>query len=342
LKWPGIESVNVVQTITDLEDSFTISPFVIEDAPVTLVDGVCVVELDSDFVDNPALVTLRNATTGSSIPPAQIAGYPRKNGSGNWLVPLSSRVSDPCDVTINVQHCRLMRLTVPTQTCADGTVYPVYPGTQDIIPYAKDPVVDGSNTTYWFNAWSLADPAFMFNGTIDLEAGEFYKLITEVNFICVTETDQPAILYEVNNSCADFEITQDTTALRLDIVSAERAIVRVLYEDRECQWRCKTPLKIKVFYKTNPQLVQPNIEASLYAIQEGIAYLTAAELPLELCDCVLKKGFISTAQESYAQAFSNPVSGETVYNYKFGMRHGQLVFAERLNKAYHYRPLVVL
>ena len=342
LEWPGISEINVVPFVETLVSGVSISPFVIEDAPVTdSGEGFCLVELDYRYIDNPNHAVIRDATTNAIYPHQEVPHYPRRNGDGNWLVPLGKPAVPPCtDIEVNIQHCKLMIVERTTPTC-DGDVKIVRPGTDKIIPFAKPSVVDGSITRYFLRPWSLVDDAFE-DETIDLaEGAEFYKLLTEVDFICESSEEALPIVTKVNCGCELTGTTEDTTLINVSILFAERGVIKIDYsEDATCLRYCSQPLKFKVYYKTDPDLLV-NAD-SLLSLQEAIAYLTAAELPASSCGCTINEGFIADAQKTYAEYRINPMNGQVVANIKFNSLQGQLVFAEKLSKAYKFKKVTRL
>lgn len=341
LRWPGVAAINVVEDVTVLGDSVSVSPFVILDAPITdSGEGYCVVELDSHFIDNPNNAIIRDADTNEVIPHQEINGYPRKNGDGNWLVALGKGAVPPCTTSVNVQHCKYMAVTRSTPTC-EGTVFMVRDDEETIIPFARTETVSGVDTTYWVRPWSMVDEAFQ-SDVIDLEAGEFYKLIDSVKFICSTDEEALPIVTEYEGcSCGRLEApTENDELIELDIISAKDSIVQIRFTQEWCNCRCKNPIKIKVFYRTDPSLVVD--DGSLLSLQEAIAYLTAAELPASSCGCEIKEGFIHDAQKAFADFRINPITGETIANVKFNSLTGQLIFAEKLSKAYKYKRSIRL
>lgn len=339
LEWPGLAAINVVKDVTVLEGSTSVSPYVILDAPVTdSGSGYYVVELDHYFVTNPNDAIIRNAVTDEVIQVQEVSGYPRRNGDGNWLVALG-KPAPPTAITVNVQHCRYMVAIRTTPDC-DGDLYMVREDEETIIPFAKSETVSGTDTTYWVHPWSMVDEAFQ-GESVDLVSGEFYKLIDTVKFICVTDTEALPIVTEYEGCrCGNDAPIENDELIVFDIVSAQDSIVQIRFTEEWCNCRCKKPVKIKVFYRTDPSLVVP--DGSLLALQEAIAYLTAAELPASSCGCTIGIGFIADAKKPFADFRINPITGETIANVKFNSLTGQLVFAEKLSKAYKYKKSIRL
>ena len=206
LPWAGVKAVNVRPKITRVSESpVTINPYVAE-ASLSQDGGVCVVSFSRALVDNPDLVTLRDKATGAKIEISTVAGYPRRNGN-NWQVAIIGNCNDLGDIV--VQHCKYIAVTIMTPTC-NGDVYAVQTGTETIIPFAKEPTVSGNDTTYWFYAWSLIDPAFEDDALIDLDAGQFYKLLPDLEFICVTDEYAPPILIYEKEALCEIQSTRIT------------------------------------------------------------------------------------------------------------------------------------
>lgn len=340
LDWPGIEEINVIQATEVLEGVTEVSPYVLLDVEAEdSGEGFCTVELDKVYIENPAHAIIRDADSLEVYPQQDVNGYPHRNDDGNWIVALGKPALPTSCPTVHVQNCKYIVAIRETPEC-DGDIYAVRKDTEIIIPFAKEPTVDGGNTIYWFRPWSLVDEAF-FDDVVDLEAQDFYKLVQEIEFICITSEESLPIVTQADRcNCSD-TLEEDSELINISILYASKGIVRITYTDRSCCLaRCKSPIKIKVFYKTNPNLVVE--EGSLLALQEAIAYLTAAELQTSSCGCKVETGFIADAQTTFADLRVNPITGETVANITFGSLKGQLIFAEKLSKAYRFKKSIKL
>lgn len=340
LQWPGVSAVNVIKSVTKLAGATTVSPFVILNAPTSdSGNGYVVVELDKLYVDNPGHAIIRNAVTNEIYQQQFIDGYPKRNGSNNWLVALA-KTPVFGSFTVNVQHCQYMTVVRATPTCT-GTIQAVKTGTTDVIPFAKSAVVSGGNTIYWFRPWSFVADQFR-DELVDLSSGypDFYKLMQDVEFICVTDSTSNPVVTQAELCDCDTALSTVSDLIRVEILFARESIVRISYLNNANCLNCKTPIKLKVFYKTDPYQVVD--DASLLSLQEAIVYLTAAELPLSSCGCKLDSGFIADAQKVYSDIRVNPYTGETITNIRFNTAHGQMVFAERLDKAYKHRRLLTV
>lgn len=345
--WPGVEIINVKQQIVDIEDfgPFPISPYVQENLVLTdSGDGYCIAEVSQDFIENPNHLIIRN-TAGVAYETTIVDGYPRRDGN-NWLIALVNRPTAPaCDDILHAQSCKYMYLDVDDVVCEnDGVLTPFYPGTEIEIPQIKpSEVIVGDIRRFWFAPWVLVDPAF-YGEEVNLELGEFYKLLPEIDFKCVEEIEALPIVYAVNetNCNEDFDEFSNlaTADTRLDLLYSHYGIVQMeIKNDTFCHDN-KAPYKVKIFYKTNP--AEFDVDQFLETIREAVVYLTAAELPLSICECAIKTGFIATAQKAYTEVRINPITGESVVNLKHGNLYGQLVYAEKLLKVPIHQHLIRL
>lgn len=343
--WPGVEKVNVKQEIVAIDEfgPFPISPYVQEN--LTLSDsgnGYCVAEVSQSVLDNPSHLIIRN-TSRHIYDTQEIDGYPRRS-SGNWLIALVNRPEAPaCDDIVHAQNCKYMYLDVDNIVCsANGYLAPFYPGTDIEIPQAKpSEIIAGNLRRFWFAPWVLVDPAF-YGEEINLIAGEFHKLLPEIEIKCVREIEALPVVYAVE--CADCtddfdELTTiQTGQTKLDLLHEKHGLLQLQIKDRDFCKSNNAPYKVKIFYKTSPTFF--NIQDFLETIRESITYLTAAELPVEVCGCEIKTGFIATAQKAYTEIRINPVTGEAIQNLQHGNLYGQLVFTEKLGRVPRYQRLI--
>lgn len=203
-------AINVKEKITKIGGSYTVSPFVLENISTQIIDSQTVYVLDKNYVDNPGSVTLRDVDTDNPVIPLSIAGYPKRDSFRNWLIPVEDDSPD-----VNVQHCKYMFASIPTPACG-GTFHAVYPGTTDeIIPFGKSSTVIGGNTLYWFYTWSLVDHDFAEDDRIDLVAGEFYKLLSSVEFICSEDQVAAPIVVNVTPYWLRHPVTPATPTLNI-------------------------------------------------------------------------------------------------------------------------------
>lgn len=319
LEVKGVSAINVKEKITRIGDDFDVSPYILESIEIDSAGGFDFVLLDRDFVDSPDFLIFRNAA-GSAVP--QTEKSPEKIG-GNWKVYLDL-TNDTGLLEVDVQHCKYMIVTIPTPT-EDDEVVAVHPNTLDIIPFAdnKEPVEnDNDTTTYWFYAWSMIDKAFRMDEEINLVSGQFYKIIDKIGFIYVGQEEALPVL-----TWSDGTTTTDTVTVSQFLDNT----ISVKYTDdcpalaQDCE--PKYPVKLRVYYKTDPLLLDLNTED----LADAISYLTAAQLPMKTCNCESPAyGFIWQAQQPQNPKV-NGYSGEVTY--KYGTLYGELVFQERLRKA---------
>ena len=338
LSYPGIAAVNVIEELEMLDADIPVSPFVIEDAPLTLsIDSTyCIVELDGTYIKNPDHAILRDADTNAILKTQTIDEYPVRI-DGNWFVALDKpNLAPDCeDLTVNVQHCKYMVVVIPTPVCT-GSVKAVYSGTDEVIPFAKDPQVVDGNTIYWFYSWSMVDEDFRDDIT-NLETGEFWKLVETIDIICSKDEEELSVATYFKPPCNLEDNFVTSTELDITILSSKRGIIHVKNSDI-CSVCPGKPVKLLIYYRTDPSLLE--IQGSFYALEEAIAYLVASELPLEGCSCKIATGFISVAQAAYTDLRINPFTGAERFVFKYGNRHGELIFNQRVEKAYKFRKLI--
>lgn len=337
-KWPGVAAINVRPLYALLGGVVAVAPYVQTNPAASNTSGSCIVTLSGAVVDNPRSVILRGAS-GGLYPTIALNGYPRRNGA-NWEVMLDPSITGAsCPEDLQVQHCQHVYVDVDLAACTGGTVVAVYPGTTQEIPFAR-PVqaMAGNVKRYWFNVWSFVDPAFA-NESVDLVAGEFYKLDLRVQFACRTEVAAPPTI-DCNPTC-EACTPPEFPAATLKLMNRRSGTVEVCDHNctcTACQEDLPGPVKITFWYKTDPAVL--DINPDLSSLGEAIAYLSAANLQTSTCGCKIEKGFINDAQKAYTEVRINPVNGESVYNFEFGNLAGQLIFAERLSSApKHRRPV---
>lgn len=346
--WPGVETLNVKQQVSTILDygPFPISPYVQEN--LVLNDsgsGYCVVEVSRTFVENPSHIIIRD-DDGHVYATDNVDGYPRRDGE-NWLIALAGKPDAPaCSATLHAQSCKYMYVDVEDHDCGeDGTLTPFYPSSFMPIPQIK-PSQDVGNGVrrFWFTPWVLVDPAF-YGEEINLEVGEFYKLLPEIEFKCVEEIEAMPVVtsFDLAN-CSTDEFDQlvpiSTDDTQWDLLHEEYGITQMQLKNANFCRENKAPFKVKIFYKTNPVIF--NVAQFVESIKVAIAYLTAAELPTEVCGCEIKTGFIATAQRAYTEIRINPITGESISNLRHGNLYGQLVFAEKLNLVPRFQRLIRL
>ena len=298
----GIETLHVIEALTD-RTSHIISPYIVEDIALTdQGDGFWVAQVSTEYLANPSDAVFRWAVDDMLITTQAKVGYPRRV-SGNWEIPLNlSTVDEPMPTQINLQHAKFMILEVDSSECLKD---PVYPDSNQKIPQAKEPerINTGTQTRYWFHAWSLIDYAFA-GEIIDLQQGEFYKLLTSIDLLCFGETAAIATIIVAKKNCDGELIFQaGTETLTIQIYDGSDGVIYIQYGvnctaqfDRFLK-DPEIPVRIKLYYKVNPELIN---DVDLTPAREAIAYLTAADLPYDACGCNevddIPNGWIKTAK----------------------------------------------
>lgn len=301
----GVVALNVIQSIGSSIGEQAISPFVEEDLITYNDGGKYYVDFRSDLAGNPLTMQPRNADNDYfKVESVQRSG-------ADWKANVSK--VGAAGVSLDIQNPRLMIADLENPVCT-GTVYPVYPGTNQKIPMAKPPeAIDVDNTRYFFRPWMLVDPAFK-DDTVNLEGGEFYKLLQSIDFKCFGEAEQASTVTITKKSGGIRVFETGTETLTIDIIDADRSILYVQY-GTECEsaiHSSEPPIKLKVYYKTSPDAVVDS--GPMAKIMEAIAYYVAAEIPLEICECpdFRDKGFIHNAQKSITELKLNPITGEII------------------------------
>ncbi len=341
LNHPGVSALNVALTYEDVEGLESVSVQYIIQTNVELTPDAgntyCIAELDSSLIDNPSKIILMDGT-GKVFPQTVKAGFPRINEEGNWEIAIDRSNPASCPDTPNAYHCSLAYVDITPVEC-DGDLVPVYPGSQQRIPLAK-PVetLDNDDLRYWFHVWELVKPGFQ-DEIVDISAGQYYKLFQTISFLCVSESETlPVVTCNQDCNCGSLEDSEIVPDLR--IIDPQNGIIEICFSTPPCGCSCKSPKTITVSYKTDPSLLP--FRNPLTELQEAISYWAAANLPLEICECKITKGFISEAQKAYTETRSNPLSQELITNFEYGDLHGQMVFSERLGNSPKYQRLLLI
>jgi hypothetical protein len=353
--WPGIEAVDVEpqwNTVTGL-NAVAISPFVLLNATVNIVLGKPEVTIPDSLVDNPLNIILRrNSDNGTYSIDDTVK--PRKSGS-DWIVTLDNdTIAYNIADQVNVQHVKYVFVDIDPETdeCDDGELYPVYPGTNQIIPQAKPYEVLGSGfRRYWLYSYSLVNPAF-YNNTTNLVNGEFYKLLETIEFRCLTEVESKGLLTKscVCEDCSDCCCDSGTYQVTTKIVDAANGVVSFCIDGKfddegvlvpsECS--CLSPdnchdFKLTFKYKTNPNYLSERLQKAVSQVIRAIVFRTAADLPVIDCGCFLddgkeKRGFIYYQQEMYGRTSINQLTGTVTNQFRYGDLRGQQAYADIISK----------
>lgn len=324
----GISEINVKEAITEL-GTFSISPFVATDiVPAQdMVMGDYYITVPGNVVDNPANVIIRNlpAEGGGAIEQEIQHGYPRRDGT-DWLLSIGNK--NPS--AVNIQHCKYMVLSVNDEDiiCTDGEIYAVKPEDGSYIPFVKTVEITGG-VMYFFYAWSLIDPAFAEDEKIDLQAGQFWKLCTQIDLECSKSIEALPKVMRNFSTCEDLFPFEEEDGLIITQINDNIIDIRATCCGNFTAYCKAHPIKIVISYRTDPAL----LKIDLGNLAKGIVYLTAAELPFGVCNCEPPKyGFVATAQKSYGDLKINQATGSETYVMKYGNKYGQLVYAEAIQK----------
>ncbi|MEP7290529.1 MAG: hypothetical protein ABI835_02045 [Chloroflexota bacterium] len=318
----GVAAMNVREVLEDAACDVAISPFIVEGQAV--VAGI--VTISRALIGNPSNALFRDPDTNGVIEQDYVGGYPKRVGI-NWEIKLQTTLT-----SVNVQHCKYMTVTIdaPDCDCDEGEIFAVYPGTQEVIPFARAPIVDETTgaITFLFYAWSLVDKEFREDDQIDLVTGDFYKLLTTVDFVCSKSVPALPIVTCNRDGCLDCSddepFSEDDNAVTVTAIS--NGMIDICWSNLSCN--CSGgPVRIKVFYRTDPAVLNINLDN----LEQAIVYLTASELSQKVCECYMPEyGFIWAAQQYYGDIKINQVTGMVSMQVKYGNMHGQVVYAQRL------------
>lgn len=325
LSLPNVTELNVSQTETYLFD-IPINPFILEEVVSTDSGDGCVITVSKEFVDNPQKLLLWNHANGAQVFVDEGRRITRTDD--NWIIPI---VTNSCGMEIDVTHCDYFYVDVPTDECA-GTIQPRV-NNRYLAPYRIDEDVAANVDRYWFYIWSVVDPAFF---SADFGKYEYYKLLEDISFYCLTEVvANPVITYISKDSCCDpIEFTTDAEVL-FELIRGQDGIF-FLQPTQACVNFCqqKKVIQIRVFYK-----VGDPTEAEQAALKQMIAYYVAAKLPLTVCKCEVKIGFISIAQKPYTEEIFFPMGGGKIKP-KYGEFYGQLRYRADIRDMVPFRKYV--
>jgi hypothetical protein len=255
-----------------------------------------------------------------------------------WQLPINSRVRPYVAATpINVQHKKYVTVDIPAQEIpAGGQIFPVYPGTNQKIPQAQNmQVLESGDWRFTFYIYTLVHHDF-YAETVDLIAGEFWKLYSTVDFKYVIDTAvAPAIL--VNRGT-----TQEILDPTLTLVDREDGVFHLNWDDcgpQALEYLCENwpqSIYLRISYKTSPDYINPLMRDGIGRLIAAAAARIASELPTYNCNCSVDYGFIAYNQTAYTDSYVSTQTGVVVDKLKYGRLQGQLYYAEVLNEAKKY------
>lgn len=360
--FPGISAIDIIPQWSTIAGatSVSFSPFIAEGLTPTVAGGYTYVAIPS-FVGNPNEVVLRSSDTNGIYVKLQDRNFPRRVGD-TWEIAIDIGITAYDGEPINAMHCKYAFVDVDLEDlvpCEDGVVYPVYPNTNQIIPQARPyETPEVGVRRYWFYLYTLVDPVFE-GQIVDLEQNDFYALLTEIEFRCLTEVSQKGILTKTcdcndpysNCNCEDtvYQVSVTIDNAAMGIVSF--CVDGKFNDDDELidLAACEKPLlydgsssyQLIFSYKTSPDFLPVKFKNSINILRRAMMHRIAAELPVRDCCCELKKGFIFEQQRTYGTEKTNPFTSEVSMSFKYGDMHGQRVYADLLSTVPLFKVTVV-
>lgn len=353
--YPGIEAVDVVPQWSDVVgyEQVPVSPFIAQNVTVT-PGSPNLVEIPEAVCSNPLEIFLRRDSDNGSYG-IYTGVKPYRDGLGNWVVALDDNIPYNILDQVNVQDTRYTYVDIDPADC-DGTLYPVYPGTNQIIPLAKPvEVLQGGQLRYWFYIYTLVNTAF-YNYEVNLIDAEFYKLLEYISFKCYEEVPSPATLTvsctcgceSCATSCEDAIYQLSTTIDKaqqgvLSFVIVGKYVEGILDESK-CFVEpvgCSSTYTLRFSYITNPLYLPGVFRDVVPIVKRAIMHRSAAELPLVDCGCHLddkeRLGFIWKQQEMISSSTVRAFSGDITTHFKYGDLRGQLEYTDLMSKVPKYK-----
>jgi hypothetical protein len=355
--WPGVATMNVRPAWTTIEslEEVELDPYI--ERAITVVGSPPIASITRLLSPNPKDVFLRNEATGAAYTIDEGVS-PLRDGA-NWKLQLANNVTawNNTDV-VGVQNKGLMKVTVTVPTLPTGaTLHAVYPGTNQIIPYARDPVdAGGGETTFFFYPYTLIDPAFYLEEpAADLVKGEFYKFLEFIQFKYVTEVATPfEVVWGADTNEFVYTLPDDPVETR--IVDPAEGVVQTQYGSDLFSWEkfhqiypgagCfsdhipRQTVKLRYWYKTDPMKLREVLYKQIDSIREAMLYRVAAELPMKDCGCDVDLGFIAAQQEMVATVTVNTVLKIEEHQFRYGQLLGQQRYEAVMKSVLTHQRLV--
>lgn len=332
LKFAGIEAVNVEETISVIDE---FDP-VVEVDPFNqyVLVTANTIEISRELNPNPDKILMTNEDNHAVY--LDDNNVISKGEDGTWIIPI---LNMPDDTEVRIFNCDFIYVEAPYLEVENGSVYPVYTGTNQKIPMAKPPrIVNEEFVIYTFHPFVLLDPAFYEQGA-NLAQREFYKLVETIEFRKFAEVEAMVSVEYFTCGCTpcDTTTTEETDDISVTITDAERGIITIdTCNFRRCSSRLIVSMTVK--FRVNPDRFNGNAYGT---VKTAIANKVAADLPLNACNCdfvdeagplVKYRGtFIYNAQKLYTEKRVS-VTGDVIENFKHGSMYGQVVFSEKLNE----------
>lgn len=304
---PGTSRINIRQNET-FYGEYSVSPFLLQNVEVTPAGTYVTVSLSTSIVANPDTLLFKDPTNGKIIKTQQIGVYPYRS-AGSWVVALDKI---PNGDTVHVIDLNYMYVDIPDE---DKVLVARDASGNEITQAKPNQLLNSGERRYWFYLWSLLDREFT---EANLYEGEFYKLLENISFWELTETEV---------SVPD--------NLEIELLDSEHGVIEAKLTD--CS-NTTFPYEFIVYYEYDPSIFLS--EAFQSVVKNALCYLAAANLRLEDCEgCEVRNGFIREAQRPYTEVRTNTLTFEQAHIMKYGSLHGQLVYAERIASVPKYQIL---
>ncbi len=361
-KFPSLESVNVIEQLTFLVN-LHISPYIIHDVEVVLdaTSTFWEAHFNKTLAQNPKEVMLRDFDTDEQFDWQEVSQYPDSNAY-DWIMPIGNAMTTSnTDYAAGgskqaaLQHYELMMAEIPTisGTSLDDIVA-LHPNSNQILPFAKPPeevIVDGEiKWRFWFYSWMMGRPEHS-GETLDLVAGEFYKLYDTIELFVRSEVTQNGLIHyrKIKDNClAGFpEYTYASQATPFTLLDPESGAVTYDSIADDISYVPHQRYRSEVYYKINPFQDTLLFSNAIEESRRAIAAKTAATINLESCGCKPKiftnpgegLDFIAEMQKDYTIENISALTGSVAVNYRYGHRHGDFIFAEMMDRI-QIRPRV--
>jgi hypothetical protein len=318
LRWPFLKRVGErvtwmpISTLTDVP----VSPFVEELLPTTPYSTYNVAETSAAY-GPPSSLIYRHPTSLRVVEPSLDSGFPRRIAD-KWEMPFGTDYTE-----LTIQHKNMTYVDALGVTI-DEDVHPFYHNTNQRIPFVHKTPVDGG-VRFWFYFWNLTDHTFFDDGA-DYVQAEFYKLVPSIDFKRRVLDGRVPLELHFYDECGQLTTAESEC---VEIVSHEDSLIRLRMA---CAKR--TPKYVRVHYVTDS--ADYGYDAQQAALVRAVSHLVAADLPLSICGCDVKDGFIKMAQRAYTDIRINPVTGDMVEKLTHGNLYGHLVYQEVLNTLKRY------
>lgn len=356
---PAVRAMNVKKVWYTPDSSIVpITPYTETGLSWGRVDGIPVVTVPVSAMPNPNSGQLRRidalgADTGALRIREDV--YPTREGS-NWKLQIAERNGNLTDGvnTISLVNFNMIQIEVPIPAGSpdNANFCLVYPDTNQVIPSLSKPVVTDTTLTFQVYLYALVDPAFR-NETINLVAGQFYKLLTEVQLkYWVEEPASPVVYWHKDGVLQSVDTVSVTNTLtnqemglfHLVLDNFNNGYPRFYFDVNQLQVPSGTldSLEVEISYVVDPNYLPSKYRAQIPSARNAILYKVAAELPVGDCgdgDANLFT-FLEDARASYTKSYVTSGGGE-VHHMKYGQRHGQVLFDTWLSNCLHFsRPIV--